>query len=311
MRLALIGAGRWGRNYIRTIAGLPGTALVRLASGNPESHSLVPPSCVVTPDWRSAIAAPEVDAVIIATPPASHAEIALAAIAAGKAVLVEKPLALDMAEAEAIVAAARRAGTLAWVEHTQIFNPAWAALKAALPAVGRPRAIRAVAGNHGPYRVGVPILWDWGAHEVSQVLDLTGTDPAACSARYTARGRREEGETATVEIGLAFADGLEVAIELCNHRDKCRRMAVHGEAGVLVIDDLASARLTRHPPQPGFAWPQGPGEALPVEAEPPLTRAVRLFAQAVAGRTVTFDSVELGLRVVRVLAACQHSAEAA
>jgi predicted dehydrogenase len=304
VRLALIGAGRWGRNTIRTIAGLPGAALVRLASSNPESHALVPPHCGVDSDWRSVIAAPEVEAVIIATPPATHAEITLAAIAMGKAVLVEKPLTLDLAEAEAIAAAARASGVMVWVEHTQLFNPAWDALKAALPAIGPILAIRSEAGNHGPYRPGgVPMLWDWGAHDVSMALDLMGRDPDTASAAWSACGEKDGGEAGDVTLALAFG-AVGARIRLCNTTDKCRRFAVHGKEGVLVFDDLAQEKLTLHPAVPGFGWPSGRGMARTVAAEMPLSRAVRLFAKAVRHPAPGPSPLELGVRVVRVLGAC-------
>lgn len=301
MRLALVGAGRWGRNYIRTIAALAGVELVRLASANPESRTLVPPGCAVEADWQAVVAAPEVEGVIVSTPPATHAEITLAAIAAGKPVLVEKPLTLDVAEAETIAAAARAAGVMVWVENTQLFNPAWAALKAALPAIGPILALRSEAGNHGPYRRGgVPMLWDWGAHDVSQALDLMGRDPDRVATAWTARGEKEGGEAGDVTLILAFG-AVECRTRLCNTMDRRRRFAVHGERGILLFDDVASRKLTRHPPSPGFGWPSGEGEALAVETEMPLTRAVRLFAGAVRSPRPGPSPLDLGVRVVRVL----------
>lgn len=308
VRLALIGAGRWGRNYIRAIAGLPETALVRLASSNPDSRALVPSGCVVESDWRSVVAAPEVEAVIVSTPPDSHAEITLAAIAAGKAVLVEKPLTLDMGEAVSIRAAAQDSGVMVWVEHTQLFNPAWQALKAAMASIGPVLALRSEAGNHGPYRKGgVPMLWDWGAHDVAQTLDLMDRDPDAAASVWAARGEKNGGEAGDVTLTLTFGR-VEARTRLCNTMDKCRRFAVHAERGILLFDDLAQAKLTRHPRTRDFAWPAGQGEALAVETEMPLTRAVRLFSQAVRQPSPGPSPLDLGLRVVRVLEACDRGA---
>lgn len=306
LRLALIGAGRWGRNYIRTIAGLPDLRLVRIASGNAETLALAPPGCMVEPDWRTVVAADDVDAVIIATPPATHAEVALAAIKAGKPVLVEKPLTLNLAEAEAVARAAEAARVLVWVEHTQLFQPAWEVLKTALPSLGPLRALRGEAGNHGPFRRDASVLWDWGAHDVAMILDLMERPPHSCSARTEERRAMGDGEGALVALTLSFADGLEARIRCGNLMEhRTRRFAVHGERGILLLDDTAASRLTRHPPTAGFAWPTGPGETLAVGDEMPLTRALRLFAGAVAAGA-TAGSLPLGIEVVRVLAACQE-----
>src|SRR5229473_890850 len=102
VRLGLIGAGRWGRNYLRTIAATPGVRLARLASRNPDSVRLAPADCAVTPDWRDLLDRNALDGVIIATPAALHAEMALAAMDAGLPVLVEKPLTMDIAQARAL-----------------------------------------------------------------------------------------------------------------------------------------------------------------------------------------------------------------
>ncbi|OAN49220.1 hypothetical protein A6A04_03655 [Paramagnetospirillum marisnigri] len=303
IRLALIGAGRWGRIHLKTISGLDGTVLTRVASSNPETVALVPPGCVVEADWRAVVAASDVDAVVIVTPPATHAEIALAAIRAGKPVLVEKPLTLDPAEADSILAAADSADILAWVEHTQLFQPGWAVLKAALPTIGALRALRAEAGNHGPFRAGVEPLWDWGAHDVALVLDLMGADPLSCSGIHERREEIDGGIGALARLSLGFEGGVEAVIRCGSLMPtKRRRIALHGEAGVLVLDDLANPKLTRHPPTDDFAWPIGPGEALPVDGELPLSRALRLFVQAVRSGSRDRVSLALGVRVVRILA---------
>ena len=91
LNLGLIGAGSWGRNYIRTLAGLEGVDLVRLCSRNPESAKLAGPDCEISPDWRQLIEAGDLDGVIIAAPPALQSEMMLAAIGRGLPVLAEKP----------------------------------------------------------------------------------------------------------------------------------------------------------------------------------------------------------------------------
>ncbi|CAA7626501.1 Predicted dehydrogenase and related protein [Candidatus Terasakiella magnetica] len=305
MRLALIGAGRWGRIVLRTIAGLPGVTLTRLGSGNPDSLALAPKGCVVETDWRQAVTAPDVDAVIIATPPQTHAEICLAALRAHKPVLVEKPLTLDLAEAEAILAEAERLNGLVWVEQTQLFQPGWAMLKQLLPGLGRLRALRSEAGNHGPFRIGAPVLWDWGAHDIAMALDLTGTVPTAIASRRLEHKIIDGGDGALHHIRLEFGPDLSAEATLGNlFPSRRRRFALHGEAGVLVLDDVPAARLSRHAVTAGFAWPEGAGETVTVSPELPLSRAVRLFAAAVRRDDRSLNSLRLGVRVVRILAAC-------
>jgi predicted dehydrogenase len=171
-RLALIGAGRWGRAYINTIAGLDGVRLAAIASRNPETPGLAPANCRVCTDWRDAIDAGVVDAVIVATPPASHAAIARASIEAGLPALVEKPLTVDLDDAVMLRAFAAERNVFVMLDHTHLFSPAFRALKQELQNDGPIASIHGEAGNAGPYRSDTSVLWDWGPHDVAMCLDL-------------------------------------------------------------------------------------------------------------------------------------------
>lgn len=308
-RLALVGAGRWGRNYIRTMAELPQVRLTRVASRNADNAALLPPGCVLDADWRVTVAAADVDAVIVATPPQTHAVIAAAALAAGKAVLVEKPLTLDPAEARALAEQAHEAGLLAWVEHTPLFNPAFRALRQALPRVGRVGAIRSQAGNHGPFRADVPVLWDWGAHDLAMILALTGGNmPMAIAARHTRREWVEGGQGAVVEVELTFADGLHASAVFGNLCERSRKLAVYGDAGTLLFDDLAADKVTFHPPQSPADWPTFPVEVLDWDPTPPLTRAICDFVAALDG-SGDDGNLDFGVVVVTLLDLCAKAAD--
>ncbi|ARJ66500.1 hypothetical protein WV31_12885 [Magnetospirillum sp. ME-1] len=305
LRLGLIGIGRWGRNYVTTLRQMPGIVLARAASSNPASAELVGPGCVLHRDWREVARATDLDGVIIATPPRLHAEMAIAALEAGKAVLVEKPLTMDVAEAESIRAAARRADRPVLVEHTQLFNPPFRALVEASRALGPVRSIRSEAGGQGPYRNDVPVLWDWGAHDVAMCLTVLGGEPdsiAVCRSRFEPR---PDGAMESLGLSLRFQGGVVAELRLSNCVDKCRRFVVEHDQAVLLFDDWAEAKLTRH--SPGVAWPEaGDGTPLPWIGERPLTEAIQRFATALATGDTESEGVDLGCKVVRVLARCQQ-----
>jgi predicted dehydrogenase len=295
LRLGLIGAGRWGRAYIRTIAGIDAVALAAVASGNPETQSLVPPGCLVTGDWRAMIAMPEVEAVIVATPPALHAAMATQAIEAGKPVLVEKPFTMNVGEAEAVAALARRHGVALMVEHTHLFAPGFRELVRRIPELGRLRHLRGLAGNEGPFRLDTPVLWDWGAHEVAMSLAIAGP-PSAQSARLVER-RSGVPHAESLSLSLNWQSGLEAEISLSNiAAPKRRRFEAAGERGSLIYDDMAQDKLQ-------FAPASGRAIPIPVEARLPLTVAVAEFAAA-ARHPPDEAALALGLAVVRVLEAC-------
>ena len=304
--LALIGAGPWGRSYIRTIAALPGVALVALASRQPDAATLAPAGCALYGDWRQAIADRRVDGAIVATPPHTHAAIALAAIAAGLGVLIEKPLTMDVAEARALLAAARGlAGRPVMVDHIHLHHPAFVALKDALRALGPVVALEGTAGRWGPFRPGASVLWDWGPHDVAMALDVVGADPARVAARTLERRSVPAGVGEIVEIELGFASGAKARMTVGNlFEARVRRFSVTCVGGTAVYDSVA-------PPYLAAQRANGPLEAVATAPDAPLARVVARFGAALASGAADHDDVALGVRVVETLARCDGALSAA
>ncbi len=305
-RIGLIGAGRWGQNYIRTIAGLEGVVLTRISTRNPEAASLAPHGCVVVAAWQDILDRRSVDGVIVASPPASHAQIARAAIEAGLPVLVEKPLSLDLAEAQALQGLTHARGGLVMVDHTHLFHPAFRALKQAVPRHGAIRAIRSAAGNLGPFRADAPVLWDWGPHDVAMCIDLLERSPVRVEAVILEQRSTPDGQGQIIELHLEFPGSVPVRTVIGNIMPKQRVFAVFLDEGALVYDDLAASKLVfvagagaRHD------VPRGGGRPLPIGSEPPLTCAVREFARAATELRANMRSLDLAVDVVRVLAKAQ------
>jgi len=283
LRMGLIGVGPWGRNYIRTIAGLAELKLARVASRNAQTQVLVPRGCAISTDWREVARAADIDGIIVATPPSTHAEITLAAIEAGRPVLVEKPLTLGVASAESIVAAAAARPVLVMVNHVHLFHPAYRALKRAVAAHGPVRAIHARAGDRGPYRRDVPMLWDWGPHDVAMCIDLLGAQPEAVDAERLECRPVAGGMAECLRLSLRFAGGVTAQIQLSTLHERHRGFVVQLDSQILRYDGSP---------------PAAPGDL-------PLTRAVLDFAAAVAAGSASLASAELGAAVVRTLARCE------
>ena len=126
LRVAVIGAGYWGPNLVRNLNEAPGAEPVAVADLSEERLEPIRkrfPAVRTTTDHRTVFSDPNVDAVAIATPVGTHRRLAEEALAAGKHVFVEKPLAPTSSDAEAIVRAAERAGKTLMVGHTFVYNP--------------------------------------------------------------------------------------------------------------------------------------------------------------------------------------------
>lgn len=302
IRLGLVGAGRWGRNYIRTINELDGVTLSHLASGNPESANLVAEDCRICPDWRSFVTTEKLDGLIIASPPDSHAEIALAAIGADLPVMIEKPLTLEPAEAVLLTKTAENKDALVMVDHTHLYSPAFRALKTMATEWNRLDNIISRSGNWGPFRNDVPVLWDWGAHDISMILDIVGEFPDEISARSIGSYVVEGGQAESINIDLAWNSGLSAKIELNNHRsDRINQFEVHRGGEMLIYDDVADNKLSR-------SWDDGKSfETITVAATLPLTQAVVEFAEAIRQNTKDRSGLILAEKVILFLKRCDEA----
>lgn len=309
VRLGLIGAGRWGRNYIRTIGALPGVRLARLASHNPASARLVPAGCEIFADWRNLLDPRAIDGIIIATPPALHARMAVAAVESGLPALVEKPLTLDLAEAISLRNLTRARNGFVTVGHTHLYSPAWRRLRQLAGDLGSLRGIRSEAGDHGPFRPDVPVLWDWGAHDVAMCMALVGAPPVRVQARVLESRPIEGSLGEIIELSLLFAQEIRAHVRIGNMMPKRRWFAAYFDVAVLVYDDLAPDKLMRYAPAAGddLPPPAGGGTRIEVGSELPLSNVVREFSSSVRNGDRDLSELELGLRVVETLARLQSS----
>jgi predicted dehydrogenase len=114
LRFALIGAGNIAKIYVQAFAAIPDAQVTVVCSRTQATGEALAATCgaIWLPDYRAAVARPDVDVVVVATPSGSHGEVAVAAAQAGKHVLVEKPLEITLARADAIIEAAQQAGVV-------------------------------------------------------------------------------------------------------------------------------------------------------------------------------------------------------
>lgn len=181
LRVAVVGVGYLGQHHARLLAGLPEVDLVGVVDIKPGRASDIASKYGTTAlaDARDVLAR-QIDAVTIATPTASHVEVAMPFIEAGVAVLVEKPIASSLAEADRLIEAAERRGTLLAIGHTERFNPAVAA---ALPLVSNPRFVEVHRLGTFPERsLDIDVIFDLMIHDLDLLLAVVGTEVVSVEA---------------------------------------------------------------------------------------------------------------------------------
>lgn len=246
-------------------------------------------------DWRHLIAAGDLDGLVVATPPETHAAICLAAIDARLPFFVEKPLTIDPNEANEVAAAAERAGVLMLVDHIHLFHESYELLKAETAGGSEIQAVHSRGGNQGPFRPISP-LYDWGAHDMALLIDLCGTEYRLEDARKVAQRHTDQGEAANYEVALSFAGGQKGFASFGNlFEHKERFLEVKCVQGTYLMDDLASAPLVFRADEVTTV--------LAANRSQPLRRALELFVSGIKGADDRRFGGHLGAHVVNLLAA--------
>jgi predicted dehydrogenase len=320
MRVAVAGLGYWGPNIARNLAALPGVELAWCCDPSEAGRERVAPmfpQARLTGDLEEVLADDGVDAVVLATPVQTHAALALRVLQAGKHCFVEKPLAQSVADAEAVVEAADRAGRTLMVGHLLEYHPGVVRLKQLITdgELGRVLYIYGNRLNLGKLRADENALWSLGAHDVSVLLRLAGEEPYEVEARGESYMR--EGVEDVVFCFLRFPSGLAAHLHLSwldPHKE--RRFTVVGDQRMATFDDMAlEGKITVY--DKGFDEPASSyGEYITRSGDiwmprlsnvEPLRIECEHFVRSVRDGTPPVSDGVAGLRVVRVLEALQRA----
>lgn len=248
MRIAVVGLGYWGSKHVRVFSALPAvTAVVGVDARESRRRELSAAFPALTTAASLEEALPQVDAVVVATPPSSHVDLGLCALTAGKHVLVEKPLATSPGDARALVAAAQCAGRVLLVGHTFAYNPAVLALRDCVRRgeLGRVLHLDGQRLNLGLFQEDCDVVWDLAPHDVSIANTVLGAVPTAVAAWGTGSIRRDVVDDAYLRLDYG-ADGPRAVIHLSwLHPQKVRRLTVVGSDRMAVYDDMAADERLR------------------------------------------------------------------
>lgn len=308
-RIAVLGCGYWGSNHIRTLKGLGALYAVSDANRARADGFASEQDCLAI-DPESLFDHPDVDGIVLALPPQFHADLAVRAAEAGKDVLVEKPIALTVADGQRAVEAARRNDRIFMVGHVLRFHPAFEKLEALIGAgeLGEVKYIHSHRLGLGKFHTENDALWDLAPHDLSMILAITGEPPAEVRGEGAAL---LDHLSDFAHLHMRFPSGVRshlFASRLNPYRE--RRLTVVGTKAMAVLDDVEpwerKLAVYRHAVwQDSGQWAFTANEPTYVEIEQgmPLTRELEHFLHCVETRTPPRTSGEEAITVLGILTA--------
>lgn len=324
MRVAIAGTGYWGINLVRTFAQDRRAHVTWICDARQpalDRAGALAPSARKTQSFEDVLAAGDVDAVVIATPAVTHADMACQALTAGKHVFVEKPLALSVHDTLRVAEAARASGRVLMVGHLMIYHPAVEHLRELLHGgeLGELLYLYSTRVNLGRVRQDENALWSFAPHDVSMIDHLLGILPVSVAA--TGESYLSPGIEDVVFVTMKFATRQMAHVHLSwLDPRKERTLTVVGSRKMVVFDDVSSEKLRIY--DKGYEKPpefKDFGEYLAIRSGgiyiphikmvEPLALECAHFIECVESGKQPRSDIAHAMRVVRVLAAAQASLE--
>jgi UDP-2-acetamido-3-amino-2,3-dideoxy-glucuronate N-acetyltransferase len=312
--VAVVGMGYWGKNLVRNFHKLGALSVV--CDSDPTVQELCAREygnvryCL---DFDTVLADPRVKAVALATPATTHYAMARAALEAGKDVFVEKPLAIDVKQGEDLVRIAGAKARILMVGHILQYHPAIKALRDLVRsgALGKIQYLYSNRLNIGKIRSEENILWSFAPHDISVMLSLLDETPDDVSSHGGAYVNSHVFDVTLSEF--SFPSGVRGHIFVSwLHPVKEQRLVVVGSEKMAVFDDAAEHKLILYPHK--VEWKnrvptaiKAEGEVVSLDNREPLNVECEHFLDSLKSRRTPLTDGHEGLRVLRVLEACQRS----
>jgi predicted dehydrogenase len=322
-KIAVIGCGYWGPNLIRNFVEMPEAQLVAVADLRPERLDYIQtryPGVETTHDYRDLFSM-SLDGVAIATPPATHFQIARDCLEHDLNVLVEKPFTLNSQDAVKLIEIAKERGMVLMVGHTFEYNAAVRALKELILSgeLGRIHYIDAVRVNLGMFQPQLDVVWDLAPHDISILLYLLDSVPVQVSAQGA--DCIFEGKPDIAYLNLDFPDSTLAHIRV-SWLDPCkvRRITVVGSEKMVVYDDIENLEKIKIYDKgveapiytdtfADFQCSYRAGDVVipNIRFVEPLRVECQHFVECIVNGTEPQSGGQVGLKVVRVLEAADRS----
>lgn len=299
--LALIGVGKWGSNYLRTVKDIPSLKIKYICSGQ-KSLQKLPSNYMKINNYKKLAEIKDLDGIIIATPPSSHFEIANFFLNRGFNVLVEKPITLNYNDALKLLNTAKKSNKILMAGHIYLHNPAFLEVKKRLKEIGNIKRIHSEGMDKGPVRTDVSALWDWAPHDLSMCLSLLNSMPISVSGSGIGE-KTKDGFYGAYSFILKFPKNILVNTNVSwNSKAKKRKLIIYGEKKTIFFDDKEKKIVIKNNND-------GKTQNVVFSNESPLTKEVLDFVKLIKNEDSDNIDAKLAVNVIKILETLEKSAE--
>ena len=312
--IAVVGCGYWGKNLVRNFSELE--VLSSICDPDTEiANKYASQYNVKNSSFIEIINDVNIKGVVLAVPAPLHASMAIEAMNKGKHVFVEKPLAMNVTEAELMITTAKKNGVKLMVGHLLQYHPIFKTIRKIVNAdeIGELNYIYSNRLSFGKIRTKEDIIWSFAPHDISMILSLAGQDPEFIITKSTSIIQKNIADTATIH--MEFKSGLKSHISVSwLHPYKEHKLVVSGKSAMLVFDDTKpwNEKLAIYPYEVVSSkgiinLKKSDVKYLEVSEEEPLKNECQDFIDVVEKNIKPMTDGDEGLRVVKVLSAASKS----
>lgn len=293
--LALIGVGRWGGNYIRTIEQIPDIHLKYLCAKSTINLKKFSEKYITVTNHNDLNLFPDIDGIIIASPASTHFSIATDFASSNFHLLIEKPITTSYKDALTLQKIYRNRPAIVMVGHIYLYHPAFKILHRLIKNIGKIQYMVFEGMQYGPIRSDISCLWDWSPHDIAMMLDILQKKPLSVSAW---------GNNDMCHLKITFDNDLNVFI----HNGwlspvKKRGALIVGEKDAVLFDDTKDNKLTYfhdYAESNRVSYPE-------YSSEQSLTLELQEFISCIQKKQKPKTNLQQGVDVVRILEASEKS----
>lgn len=304
MKVAVVGAGQWGKNHVRVFHELGALAwVVDQDIALRDKVEIKYPGVRVTGKLQEMLTDDEVAGIVVATPAQTHYAIAVAALEAGKDVLVEKPMTLSVAEAQALVNLAEKKQRILMVGHLLLYRPAIQSICDLVRSerIGKVFKVEMRRRKLGKVRAHENVIWSFGPHDVAVLLSII--DSEVSEAWAVGNAFLQQGIEDEASMHLSFVDGTKAELHFSwMWPIDERKCIIIGSEGMITYDELEDSIWVHDKKvNPDLTLQSGSAEKITVASADALKTQDQHFLACIQTRQTPITDGRQGVRVVRCL----------